>query len=360
MLRGFPTTLPMRLADFDYALPPDLIAQHPLPRRGDSRLLVVDGESLLDRRFAEFGQWLAAGDLLVLNDTKVIRARLEGRRETGGRIEAMIERVLDSRRALVLLRASHRPAAGSRLTLGPHGATVVRWHEHDRTTMPLAELAFDDDLDEVLASVGELPLPPYIRHRPGPHDEERYQTTYGTRPGAVAAPTAGLHFDDALLQALQAQGVRIARVTLHVGAGTFLPVRAESLEQHRMHAERYEIDEVAATEIRDARRAHRRVVAVGTTTLRALEASGGAAGTGETDLFIRPGYRFGVVDLLLTNFHLPRSTLLVLVSAFAGIEPIRAAYRHAIAQRYRFFSYGDAMLLRCAAPSNRPGPSPQC
>ncbi|MGE0314862.1 MAG: tRNA preQ1(34) S-adenosylmethionine ribosyltransferase-isomerase QueA [Lautropia sp.] len=350
----------MRLADFDYDLPSELIAQHPPPRRTDSRLLVVDGVSLRDCRITDLAHRLAPGDLLVVNDTKVIRARLAGRRESGGRVEAMIERILDSHRALALVRASHRPPPGSGLLLGPHRATVVRWHDQARATMPLAELRFDDDIEQVLAAVGELPLPPYIRHRPDAHDESRYQTTYATHPGAVAAPTAGLHFDEALLATLQARGIRLAHVTLHVGAGTFLPVRVESIDEHRMHAERYEIGEGAAAAIRDARAEGRRIVAVGTTTLRALEASGGRAGAGETDLFIRPGYRFGVVDLLLTNFHLPRSTLLLLVSAFAGIEPIRAAYRHAIARRYRFFSYGDAMLLTCAAPVSPTSHAPEC
>ena len=343
----------MRLADFDYDLPQDLVAQHPPPRRSDSRLLVVSGsgaDGLHDQRFPDLARWLMPGDLLVLNDTRVIKARLEGRRESGGRIEVMVERILDSQRALALIRASHRPPAASRLWLGPHGATVLRWHEGERATMPLAELRFDESVEQVLAAVGELPLPPYIRHRPGTADEDRYQTTYGARPGAVAAPTAGLHFDDAMLAALQTQGVEIVQITLHVGAGTFLPVRTDDLDAHRMHAERFEIGDEAAASILRARASGHRIVAVGTTTLRALEASGGAAGCGETDIFIRPGFDFRVVDALVTNFHLPRSTLLVLVSAFAGIETIRAAYAHAIRERYRFFSYGDAMLLARRAP----------
>jgi S-adenosylmethionine:tRNA ribosyltransferase-isomerase len=329
----------LSIADFDYELPPGLIAQHPSATRSASRLLRLAGEAPSDHRFSDLPQLLSSGDLLVLNDTRVIKARLLGEKSSGGRVEALIERVVAEREALAQVRASKPPRAGSALRLGPIEAEVLgREGEFTRLRFPGSVL-------ELLERHGSVPLPPYITHAPEPDDEARYQTVYARAPGAVAAPTAGLHFDEALLAALAKRGVESACVTLHVGAGTFQPVRAKKLSDHRMHGERYEISRATADAIAAARERGGRIVAVGTTTVHCLEASGGAAGSGETDLFITPGFAFRVVDRLVTNFHLPRSTLLVLVSAFAGIEPVRRAYRHAVEKRYRFFSYGDAMLV---------------
>ncbi len=337
----------MRLSDFDFELPPELIAQHPGTRRADSRLLHVTRDSLADLRFPDLPTLLAADDLLVFNDTRVIRARLHGAKDSGGRVEALVERVLGAHEALVQLRASKPPRPGARLHWRTSGATVLaREGEFWR-------LRFDDDVHACLQREGALPLPPYIERAPEAADEERYQTVYAREPGSVAAPTAGLHFDEAMLQQLRERGVRTAFVTLHVGAGTFQPVRVDDLSQHRMHAERFHVPGATARAIDDARARGSRIVAVGTTSLRTLESAADAQGrvamgSGETRLFVTPGYRFRVVDRLLTNFHLPRSTLLMLVSAFAGVERIRSAYAHAIEQRYRFFSYGDAMLLERA------------
>ena len=281
--------------------------------------------------------------MLVVNDTRVIKARLHGRRETGGRIEALIERIVSPSEALAHLRASHAPGPGSRITLEGGTGLEVLGREEDLFRLRSAGA----DWDQVLEREGRLPLPPYIRHAPEAADEERYQTVYARAPGAVAAPTAGLHFDDALLAQLRERGVRLAWLTLHVGAGTFQPVRVGDLDAHRMHAERYQIPPATLAALAETRAAGRHVIAVGTTCVRALESAardGGAAG-GSTDLFIRPGYRFRAVDRLITNFHLPKSTLLMLVAAFAGLAPVRDAYRHAVARRYRFFSYGDAMLI---------------
>ncbi|MCO5101972.1 MAG: tRNA preQ1(34) S-adenosylmethionine ribosyltransferase-isomerase QueA [Burkholderiaceae bacterium] len=337
----------MRRSDFDFALPPELIAQHPGAHRADSRLLHVTRDSLADLRFRDLPALVAAGDLLVFNDTRVIRARLRGTKDSGGRIEALVERVLGAHEALVQLRASKPPRPGTRLLWRSSGATVLAreggfWR-----------LRFDDDVHACLQREGALPLPPYIERAPEIADEERYQTVYAREPGSVAAPTAGLHFDETVLQQLRERGAREAFVTLHVGAGTFQPVRVDDLSQHRMHAERFRVPEATAHAIDEARARGARIVAIGTTSLRTLESAADAQGrvapgSGETRLFVTPGYRFRVVDRLLTNFHLPRSTLLMLVSAFAGVDRVRAAYAHAIAQRYRFFSYGDAMLLeRC-------------
>jgi S-adenosylmethionine:tRNA ribosyltransferase-isomerase len=330
--------------DFDYELPAGLIAQHPAPERTASRLLRLGADGVSDHAFADLPQFLAAGDVLVFNDTRVVKARLHGVKGSGGKVEVLIERALDAREALAQIRASHAPQPGARLRLaGAVDATVVA-RESD-----LFRLRFDEAVLDVLERHGQVPLPPYITHAPAAEDEARYQTVYARAPGAVAAPTAGLHFDAPLIERLRARGVELAFLTLHVGAGTFQPVRTRDIAAHRMHAERYEIPAATVAAVQRARAQSRRVVAVGTTSLRALEsgARGGelAAGGGETDLFITPGYRFRVVDRLLTNFHLPKSTLLMLVAAFAGIEPVRAAYRHAIAARYRFFSYGDAMLV---------------
>jgi S-adenosylmethionine:tRNA ribosyltransferase-isomerase len=325
--------------DFDYELPPELIAQHPSATRPGSRLLVLRGKTLADHRFADLPELLSPGDLLVFNDTKVIKARLAGEKASGGRVEALIERVLLEREALAQVRASKPPRPGSALRLGGLDVEVLgREGEFYRLRFPGSVLG-------LLERHGSVPLPPYITHAPETEDAARYQTVYARVPGAVAAPTAGLHFDEALLAALANRGVEFAYLTLHVGAGTFQPVRVKSLAEHRMHGERYEIPEKTASAIQAVRRRGGKIVAVGTTTVRCLEASGAAAGSGETDLFITPGFDFQVVDRLVTNFHLPKSTLLVLVSAFAGIEPIRAAYRHAVERRYRFFSYGDAMLI---------------
>ena len=330
--------------DFDYALPQELIAQHPAPERTASRLLRLAQESVSDHAFSELPGLLSTGDLLVFNDTRVVKARLFGVKASGGRIEALVERVLGPQEALAQIRASHAPQPGARLRLADAVEATVLGRTDD-----LFHLRFDADVLEALERHGSVPLPPYITHPPTPEDESRYQTVYARVPGAVAAPTAGLHFDAPVMDRLRSRGIETAFLTLHVGAGTFQPVRTREIAAHRMHAERYEIPAATAAAVRRARERGRHVVAVGTTSLRALEAAARddavATGSAETDLFITPGYRFRVVDRLLTNFHLPKSTLLMLVSAFAGIEPVRAAYRHAIAHRYRFFSYGDAMLV---------------
>ena len=341
----------MRLSDFDYPLPPELIAQHPAATRTSSRLLHLDGRTgaMADRKFADILELLGADDVLVVNDTRVIKARLHGRKDSGGEVQVLVERVVEARRALAQVRASKPPKAGRRLVLagGVEAEVLGRRGE-------FYELAFGEDVLEVLARHGEVPLPPYITHEAVDEDESRYQTVYAREPGAVAAPTAGLHFDAALLDAVRARGIAVATVTLHVGAGTFQPVRAEDLSKHVMHAEWYSIPGETVDAIAAARKKKGRVVAVGTTTLRALESAANleegrlAAGTNETRLFIVPGYEFHVVDRLVTNFHLPKSTLLMLVGAFAGVENIRRAYAHAVAERYRFFSYGDAMLLERA------------
>jgi S-adenosylmethionine:tRNA ribosyltransferase-isomerase len=336
----------LTLDDFDFALPAELIAQHPLPERASSRLLHVAADGLHDRVFADIERLLVPGDLLVFNDTRVVNARLLGSKPTGGRVEALIERVLEPTLALALVRTSHAPPPGAVFLFDDVRATV----EGRRDTFFL--LRFDAEVAAVMERLGHVPLPPYIAHADRAEDAERYQTVYAARPGAVAAPTAGLHFTRALLDRLAARGVEQAALTLHVGAGTFQPVRVRNLAEHRMHDEWFEIPAATAAAVAAARAAGRRVVAVGTTSLRALEAAARdgsvRAGAGETGLFITPGYRFGVVDALVTNFHLPKSTLLMLVSAFAGPATIRAAYAHAIAQRYRFFSYGDAMFLERA------------
>jgi S-adenosylmethionine:tRNA ribosyltransferase-isomerase len=338
----------LTLSDFDYALPPELIAQAPLPERTASRLLVIDGASREDRRFAELPSLLKAGDLLVLNDTRVLHARLFGAKASGGQVEVLIERPLDAHEALAQVRASKSPKPGSLLHLdgGIDAMVVAREGEFYRLRFHGTE---DTDLLTLLERHGQLPLPPYIARPAGGADEARYQTVYAREKGSVAAPTAGLHFDAAMLAALREAGIGIAHVTLHVGAGTFQPVRVQDLAEHRMHSERYTLPAPTVTAIAAARARGGRVVAVGTTSLRTLESAARkgplAAGSGETDLFITPGFRFQVADALITNFHLPKSTLLMLVSAFAGLETIRAAYAHAIHERYRFFSYGDAMFL---------------
>jgi S-adenosylmethionine:tRNA ribosyltransferase-isomerase len=336
----------MLRSDFAYDLPEELIARHPAARRSDSRLLHLDGASgaIADRRFTDLPSLLRGGDLLVFNDTRVIPARLRGRKQTGGRIEILLERVVDGERAVVQLRSSKPAAAGSRIELpGGVEATVVG-RDGDFWL-----LDFGGSPAAVFERHGEMPLPPYLHRAPEDYDRERYQTIFAREPGAVAAPTAGLHFDEALLEACGLAGIRQARVTLHVGAGTFQPVRVMDLREHHMHVERVVVPAATCEAVRECRARGGRVVAVGTTAVRALE-SAALQGplepfAGETMLFITPGFRFRVVDMLITNFHLPESTLLMLVSAFAGRAHVLAAYRHAIHQRYRFFSYGDAMLV---------------
>lgn len=335
----------MKLADFDYELPDALIARHPPRRRRDSRLLVVDAPAgtLTDRRFEDLPSCLEAGDLLVLNDTRVIRARLEGRKETGGAVEILVERLRAADRALVHLRASKPPKPGARIRFASGAATILGREGE------LYELAFTVPVEPLLEREGHVPLPPYLHRAAETADSERYQTVFARRPGAVAAPTAGLHFDEGMLEELAARGVQHAFVTLHVGAGTFQALRSEEVAANRLHSERIVVEAGVCAAIARTRAAGGRVVAVGTTVVRALE-SAAASGTlepldGETDLFIVPGYRFRSVDALLTNFHLPRSSLLMLVAAFAGRELILHAYRHAVTGCYRFFSYGDAMLV---------------
>ena len=342
-------SMSLTLADFDYLLPPELVAQAPLPQRSASRLLVVDGERRTDGDFVDLPQWLRAGDLLVLNDSRVLHARLLGRKESGGQVEILVERVLDHCTVLAQLRASKTPQPGSCLRLEDALDVEVLGREGE-----FYRLRFAGDAAELVERHGRLPLPPYITRAADAPDEERYQTVYAREKGSVAAPTAGLHFDRELLVKLREKGVGLAYVTLHVGAGTFQPVRVSDLAQHRMHTESYVLPQATADAIAATRARGGRVVAVGTTSLRVLESAalGGAikVGAGDTALFVTPGFDFRVADLLITNFHLPKSTLLMLVAAFAGMEEIRSAYRHAIAARYRFFSYGDAMLLHRSQP----------
>jgi S-adenosylmethionine:tRNA ribosyltransferase-isomerase len=334
------------LDDFDYELPPKLIAQAPLSERSASRLLVMDRARLEDRRFSDLPQLLRAGDLLVFNDTRVIHARLHGTKDSGGKVEVLIERPIGRHEALAQVRASHAPKPGSRLVL--EDALVVQVVAREGEFF-LLRFPGTDDLAALLERHGKLPLPPYIQREAGDADEARYQTVYAREHGSVAAPTAGLHFDEALISALRERGVELAYLTLHVGAGTFQPVRVDDLSRHRMHRERYIIPADTVTAMREARTRGGRIIAVGTTSLRALEAAAQEgeiiAGPGETEIFILPGFRFRTADCLITNFHLPKSTLLMLVSAFAGMDNIRGAYRHAVAEGYRFFSYGDAMFI---------------
>jgi len=351
---GFVPAIPavpsaLTLADFDYCLPPELIAQTPAPARSASRLLHLDGAGHLhDRLFADLPTLLRPHDLLVCNDTRVIKARLHGRKASGGRVEVLIERLTGTHQALAHVRASKSPKAGSTLHLADAFDATVQGRQGE-----LFVLDFPAPVLDLLDTHGATPLPPYITHAADAEDESRYQTVYARAPGAVAAPTAGLHFDADLLAQLDAQQVARAFVTLHVGAGTFQPVRVQNLSEHVMHAEWYSVPQATVDAIARARERGGRVIAVGTTSVRALESAAAAcsadaplsAGQGETRLFITPGYRYRVIDALITNFHLPQSTLLMLVSALAGMAPIRRAYAHAIARRYRFFSYGDAMFI---------------
>ena len=346
----------MQRTDFRYQLPPELIAQHPLPERGASRLLRLDGASggISHHRFGELLDFLQADDLLVFNNTRVIPARLWGRKASGGRVEILIERLVGTHDALAHIRASKSPKAGSILELsagegeapGPHRLTVTG---RDDALFRLSSQG-GPPLAGILRDIGHMPLPPYIQRADELADQDRYQTVYAEREGAVAAPTAGLHFSEQLLVQLDEQGIRRAAVTLHVGAGTFQPVRADDIADHVMHAEYVEVDESVCAAVRATRARGGRVVAVGTTAVRSLETASDERGDinpfrGDTDIFIYPGYRFRSVDAMLTNFHLPESTLLMLVSAFAGRKAIMAAYAEAIACGYRFFSYGDAMFI---------------
>ncbi len=343
----------LTLDDFDFALPPELIAQHPAPERSASRLLDGRGSTPADRVFRDLPGLLEPGDLLVFNDTRVIKARLLGRKaESGGAVQALVERVLPDHEVLMQLRASKSPRAGSVVRFADaFDAEVLGRGGPDGS---LYRLRFPSDPLALLEAHGHVPLPPYITHDDDADDERRYQTVFAARPGAVAAPTAALHFDEGVLAALAARGVLTANVTLHVGAGTFQPVREARIEDHRMHSEWYEVGEACVAAVQAARERGSRVVAVGTTTVRSLESAARESGelratSGETDIFITPGFEFRIVDQLITNFHLPKSTLMMLVSAFAGHAQLMALYRHAVEARYRFFSYGDAMLLARAA-----------
>ena len=345
------------LRDFDFALPPELIAQQPAAERSGARLLDATQPAPVDRVFRELPGLLRAGDLLVFNDTRVIKARLLGLKASGGAVEGLVERVLTAFEVAMHLRASKSPKPGSMVRFADaFDATVLgRTGPHGS----LFRLRFPDDPFVLLERHGHVPLPPYITHADTADDERRYQTVFAAKPGAVAAPTAALHFDMTLLDDLASRGVASASVTLHVGAGTFQPVRTEDLAAHTMHSEWFDVPAATVDAISRTRQAGGRIVAVGTTTLRALESAalGGVlqAGSRETDVFITPGFKFRVVDLLVTNFHLPKSTLMMLVSAFAGFDHVRELYAHAIAHRYRFFSYGDAMLL--ARAPNDSGPT---
>ena len=337
------------LSDFDYALPPELIAQYPLAERSASRLL--DGRSAVaqDRKFSELPALLQPGDLLIFNNTKVLNARLRAVKATGGVVEVLVERLLSPTLALTQLRASHAPKPGTRIVIaGKYDAEIVGRDERFFQVQLLDSASVD--FETLMRESGELPLPPYMQRAAGAVDTERYQTVYAEHEGAVAAPTAGLHFDEATLAACRERGIAMAHVTLHVGAGTFLPVKTETLAEHTMHRERYVLPQATVDAINACKASGGRVVAVGTTSVRTLEGCVRECGElrahqSETDIFITPGYEFKVVDVMLTNFHLPKSTLLMLVSAFSGFDHIRALYAHAIVQRYRFFSYGDAMLL---------------
>lgn len=338
----------MKTQDFDFHLPEELIAQHPTAKRSASKLLYLNGVTgdIKDEAFLDFPDHLSEKDLLIFNDTRVIKARLFGKKITGGAVEVLIERIINNHEAFALVKASRSPQIGSRILLSDHIEAEIIGRKHD-----LFHLKFlsSTPLFDLLEQYGSLPLPPYITHNANDTDASRYQTVYAKHAGAVAAPTAGLHFDDKILAQLKDKGVQIAYITLHVGAGTFQPVKVDDIAKHKMHSEIYHIPQETIDLIDKTRLANGKVTAVGTTVLRALESAAQngrlVSGSQETNIFITPGYTFKVIDSLLTNFHLPKSTLLMLVSAFAGFDPIKNAYRHAIEKEYRFFSYGDAMLL---------------
>ncbi|QSX42648.1 tRNA preQ1(34) S-adenosylmethionine ribosyltransferase-isomerase QueA [Shewanella cyperi] len=345
----------MRLADFSFELPDELIARYPMPERSASRLLTLDGNSgaLADRQFVELLELIEPGDLMIFNNTRVIPARLFGQKASGGKLEILVERMLDDKRILAHVRSSKSPKPGTEILLdGGYRMTMLARHD------ALFELALEDELSilDVLEAVGHMPLPPYIDRPDEDADKERYQTVYNQKPGAVAAPTAGLHFDQQMLADLRAKGIDMAFVTLHVGAGTFQPVRVDNVLEHKMHSEWADVPEEVVAKILATKAAGKRVIAVGTTSVRSLESAARAsegelkAFRGDTDIFIYPGFRFRVVDAMVTNFHLPESTLIMLVSAFAGHAEVMRAYEHAVAQKYRFFSYGDAMFVTKKAP----------
>jgi S-adenosylmethionine:tRNA ribosyltransferase-isomerase len=346
------------LGDFDFALPSALIAQHPSAERSASRLLDGRQSPPVDRIFRDLPDLLQPGDLMVFNDTQVIKARLFGEKASGGKVELLVERVLHGpgHEVVAHMKVSKKPPIGATLHMHAGGSTqsaftatlLGRWPDAQGA---LFRFAFSDEPHALMAAHGHVPLPPYIEHGDTEEDERRYQTVFAKNPGAVAAPTAALHFDEGVLAALDAQGVQRASVTLHVGAGTFQPCKSDNIAEHVMHSEWYHIPEATQQAIREAKARGGRVLAVGTTSVRTLESwARTGASSGDTDIFITPGFEFQVVDFLITNFHLPKSTLMMLVSAFAGYEPIMALYRHAIEQRYRFFSYGDSMLLQRAGP----------
>ncbi|MCL1091116.1 tRNA preQ1(34) S-adenosylmethionine ribosyltransferase-isomerase QueA [Shewanella profunda] len=340
----------MRVADFSFDLPDELIARYPMAQRNASRLLTLDGNSgaLGDKQFTDLLAMINPGDLMVFNNTRVIPARMFGQKASGGKLEILVERMLDDKRILAHVRSSKSPKVDSLIHLdGGYQMKMVARHD----TLFELELLSELTILEVLDAVGHMPLPPYIDRPDEDADKERYQTVYNQNPGAVAAPTAGLHFDDAMLEALKAKGVNIAFVTLHVGAGTFQPVRVDTILEHKMHSEWANVPQDVIDLIAQTKAAGKRVVAVGTTSVRSLESAARASlgelktFSGDTDIFIYPGYQFQVVDAMVTNFHLPESTLIMLVSAFAGFDHVMTAYQHAITQKYRFFSYGDAMFV---------------
>lgn len=338
------------LSDFDFELPPELIAQHPAAQRSGSRLL--DGRSTppVDRIYRELPGLLQKGDLLIFNDTKVVKARLYGEKPTGGKLELLVERVLHGNEVVAHMKVGKKPTIGTllQMTGGFTARLMGRWPTDDGA---LFRLVFSDEPYALMQQHGHVPLPPYITHNDEAEDESRYQTVFARAPGAVAAPTAALHFDEELLTQLADQGIQRASVTLHVGAGTFQPVKTENIADHQMHAERFVIPTETIEKIRQTKMKGGRIVAVGTTSVRTLESWASTEQTeGDTCIFITPGFEFKVVDVLLTNFHLPKSTLMMLVSAFAGYDHVMALYRHAIQQRYRFFSYGDAMMLEKKFP----------
>lgn len=334
----------MRLSDFSYELPDELIARYPLAERSSSRLLCLRGDEILHRRFSDVVALINPNDLLVCNNTRVIPARLFGKKESGGRVEMLIERILDSHTFTAHVRASKSPKAGSKILLenAMHFEMIKRIDD-------LFELHSDENIFEVIAAIGQIPLPPYFARQPEESDKERYQTVYAKENGSVAAPTAGLHFDKNILDQLQEKGVDIAYLTLHVGSGTFAPVRVQEIEKHKMHAEYLSVSEALCEKVRQTKANGGRVIAVGTTAARSLETASRKGVIepfeGDTDIFIYPGYEFKCVDALITNFHLPGSTLLMLVAAFAGYDNIMKAYQQAVIEKYRFFSYGDAMFL---------------
>jgi len=336
----------MKTSDFDFNLPEELIAQYPLEQRTASRLLQVSGDTLADKKFSDIFDLLLPNDLLIFNNTRVIPARLHGQKETGGKVEVLVERLLDDQHVLAHIKASKSPKAGSRLLLEDSVSATMLERVGD-----LFKLRFEGDKNAImlLEAYGHMPLPPYIERADDEEDQQRYQTVYAKHPGAVAAPTAGLHFDETLLKQLEDKGVKSAFVTLHVGAGTFQPVRVDKIEDHHMHAEYIDVDQSVVDLIQQTKAQGGRVIAIGTTSVRSLESAAMkgelAEFHGDSQIFIYPGYEFKVVDAMITNFHLPQSTLLMLVSAFAGYTNMMRAYQHAVDQKYRFFSYGDAMFL---------------